>query len=71
MRRPKGFSDAEMPAIVRLLGGLYGLDIASKLFEEHFSKTLTTMGFQRLISDPQVLIKTVIFASSAHLSTTP
>ena len=37
-----------------LLGGLYGLDIASKLFEEHFSKTLTTMGFQRLISDPQV-----------------
>jgi hypothetical protein len=54
MRRPKGFSDAEMPAIVRLLGGLYGLDIASKLFEEHFSKTLTTMGFKRLISDPQV-----------------
>ena len=53
MRRPKGFSDAEMPAIVRLLGGLYGLDIASKLFEEHFSKTLTTMGFKRLISDPQ------------------
>ena len=51
MRRPKGFSDAEMPAIVRLLGGLY---IASKLFEEHFSKTLTTKGFKRLISDPQV-----------------
>ena len=39
MRRPKRFSDTEMPAIVRLLGGLYGLDIASKLFEEHFSKT--------------------------------
>jgi hypothetical protein len=54
MRRPKGFSDNEMPAIVRLLGGLYGLDIASKLFEEHFSNTLTTMGFKRLISDPQV-----------------
>ena len=52
MRRPKGFSDTEMPAIVRLLGGLYGLDIASKLFEEPFSKTLTTMGFKRLISDP-------------------
>ena len=43
-----------MPSIVRLLGGLYGLDIASKLFEEHFSKTLTTMGLKRLISDPQV-----------------
>ena len=54
MRRPKGFSDTEMPAIVRSLGGLYGLDIASKLFEEHFSNTLTTMGFKRLISDPQV-----------------
>ena len=37
MRRPKGFSDTEMPTIVRLLGGLYGLDIASKFFEEHFS----------------------------------
>ena len=54
MRRPKSFSDTEMLAIVRLLGGLYGLDIASKLFEEHFSKTLTTMGFKRPISDPQV-----------------
>jgi hypothetical protein len=54
MRRPKGFSDNEMPAVVRLLGGLHGLDIASKLFEEHFSNTLTTMGFKRLISDPQV-----------------
>ena len=42
MRRPKGFSDTEMAAIVCLLGGLYGLDIASKLFEEHFSNTLTT-----------------------------
>ena len=54
MRRPKGFSETEMPATVRLLGGLYGLDIASKLFEEHFPPTLTTMGFKRLISDPQV-----------------
>ena len=45
MRHPKGFSDTEMPAIVRLFGGLYGLDIASKLFEEHFSRTITTMGF--------------------------
>ena len=41
-------------AILRLLGGLYGLDIASKLFEEYFSRTLTTMGFKRLISNPQV-----------------
>ena len=49
MRCPKSFSDAEMPAIVRLLGGLYGLDVAVKLFEEHFSNTLTTMGFKRLI----------------------
>ena len=55
MRHPKGFSDTKMPAIVRLLGGLYGLDIASKLFEEHFSNKLTTMGFKCLISDPQVL----------------
>ena len=47
MRCPKGFSATEMPAIVRLLGRLYGLDIASKLFEEDFSKTLTTMGFKR------------------------
>ena len=54
MRRPKGFSDTEMPALVRLLGGLYGLDIASKLFEEHFSNTPTTMGYKQLISDPQV-----------------
>ena len=54
MRRPEGFSDTEMPAIVRLLRVPYGLDIASKLFEEHFSNTLTTMGFKRLISDPQV-----------------
>ena len=46
MRRPKGFSDTEMSAIVRLIGGLYGLDIASKLFEDHFSRTLTTMGFK-------------------------
>ena len=54
IRRPKGFSGTEMPAIVRLLlGGLYGLDIASKLFED-FSNTLTTMGFKRLISDPEV-----------------
>ena len=60
MRRPKGFSDAEMPAIVRLLGGLYGLDIAAKLFEEHFSKTLTTImaGFSAShlsspLADPQ------------------
>ena len=52
MRRPKEISDTEMPDC--LLGGLYGLDIASKLFEEHFSNTLTTMGFTRLISDPQV-----------------
>ena len=52
MRRPEGTSDTEMPAIVRLLRGLYGLDIASKLFEEHFSNTLTTKGFKRLISDP-------------------
>jgi len=43
MLRPKFFSDTEMPAIVRLLGGLYGLDIASKLFKEHFSNTLMTM----------------------------
>ena len=73
MRRPKGFSDTEMPAIVRLLGGLYGLDIASKLFEEHFSNTLTTMGFKRLISDPQVfrLIKDGDFVSSARLLTMP
>ena len=54
MRSPKGFSDYKMPAIVRLLGRLYGLDITSKLFEEHFLKTLTTIGFKRLISDPQV-----------------
>ena len=54
MRHPKGFSDTKMPAIVRLLGGLYGLDIASKLFEEHFSKTITTMGFKCLISDQHV-----------------
>ena len=67
MRRPKGFSDTEMPAIVRLLGGLYGLDIASKLFEERFSNTLTMMGFKRLISDPQVMI----FAYSARLLMTP
>ena len=68
MRRPKGFSDKEMPAVVRLLGGLYGLDIASKLFEEHFSKTLTTMGFKRLISDPQVfrLDKDGDFLSTMH-----
>ena len=72
MRRPKGVFDTEMPAIVRLLGGLYGLDIASKLFEEHVSNTLTTMGFKRLISDPQVfrLDKTVIFVFSAHSLTT-
>ena len=37
-----------------LLDNIYGLDIASKLFEEHFSNTLTAMGFTRLISDPQV-----------------
>ena len=43
-----------MQVIVRLLGGLYDLDIASKLLEEHFSNTLTTMEFKRLISDPQV-----------------
>ena len=42
MRRPKGFSDKEMPAIVRLLWGLYGLDIASKFFEEHFSYRQTS-----------------------------
>ena len=54
MRRPKGFSDTKMPAIVGLVGGLYGLDIASKLFEEHFSNTLATMGFKRLIFDPKV-----------------
>ena len=53
MRHPKGFSNTEMPAIVRLLGRIYSLDIASKLFDEHFSKTLSTMGFKRLISDPQ------------------
>ena len=61
MRRPKQFSDTEMPAIVRLLGGLYGLDIASKLFEQ-----VTTIGFKRLI-----LIKTVIFAYSERSYMTP
>ena len=54
MRRPKGSSNTEMPAIVRLLGSLYVLDVASTLFEEHFSNTLTTMGFKRFFSDPQV-----------------
>ena len=73
MRRPNGFADTEKPAIVRLLGGLYGLDIVSKLFEEHFSKTLTSMGFKRLISDPQVfrLHKDDDFCLLSTLLTTP
>ena len=57
MRRPTGCTDAEMPPIVELIGALYGLDKASKLFEEHFSNSILSLGFKRCISDPQIFTK--------------
>ena len=59
MRRPKGMTDAQMPAVVRLRKCLYGLPAASRYFNEHLSKTLLAQNFKRLISDPQMYIKWV------------
>ena len=42
---------------MELIGALYGLDKASKLFEEHFSNSIISLGFKRCISDPQIFRK--------------
>ena len=57
MRRPKGITDAQMPAIMRLRKCIYGLPQASRYFNDHLSATLLSDGFKRLISDPQIYIK--------------
>ena len=60
MRRPTGCTNAKMPPIVELVGALYGLDKASKLFEERFSNSILSLGFTRCISDPQSFNKCTI-----------
>ena len=57
MRRPKGITDDQMPAIMRLRKCIYGLPQASRYFNDHLSATLLSDGFKRLISDPQIYIK--------------
>ena len=57
MRRPKGITDDQMPAIMRLRKCIYGLPQVSRYFNDHLSATLLSDGFKRLISDPQIYIK--------------
>jgi hypothetical protein len=59
MRRPKGITDDQMPAIMRLRKCIYGLPQASRYFNDHLSATLLSNGFKRLISDPQIYIKVI------------
>ena len=44
MRRPKGLSDTDMPAIVRLKKCVYGLPQASAYFRAHSDATLRAFG---------------------------
>lgn len=44
MRRPKGLTDADMPAIVRLKKCVYGLPQASAYFRAHSDATLRAFG---------------------------
>ena len=59
MRRPKGITDAQLPAIMRLRKCIYGLPQASRYFNDHLSATLLSNGFKRLISDPQIYIEVI------------
>lgn len=54
LRRPKGFTDDQMPALMKLNKCVYGLPQASKYFREHSDRALTNIGFKPTISDPQV-----------------
>jgi hypothetical protein len=54
MRRPKGITDVQMPAIMRLRKCIYGLPAASRYFNDHLSATLSSDIFKRLVSDPQI-----------------
>jgi len=44
MRRPKGLTDADMPAVVRLTKCVYGLPQASAYFRAHSDSTLRAFG---------------------------
>jgi len=57
IRRPSGATDSEMPPIVKLLKEMYGLPEAARAFNDHLHRTLTTMGFARLQSDPQLYLR--------------
>jgi hypothetical protein len=59
MRRPSGMNDSDMPYIVQLQKGLYGLPHAAALFRKHLHGVLTSIGFNALVSDSCVYIKTL------------
>ena len=54
MRRPAGLTDEDMPEIVQLTHGIYGLPTASAYFRDHSDTVLKSIGFKPTISDPQV-----------------
>jgi hypothetical protein len=57
MSRPTGFTDENMPSVIRLLKCLYGLPMASAMFKEHCNKVLIDMGSRATISDPGLYLK--------------
>ena len=64
MKRPPGFTDAEMPPYVRLHKSLYGLPMVSAKFREHFRN----MGFNPTMSDPHIYVKFYKDGTKAYIS---
>ena len=69
LRRPKGLTDQQMPAIVELLKSIYGLPKASQYFEEYLSEHLLKIGFKRTISDKQLFMLRDDNGNICYLST--
>jgi hypothetical protein len=59
MRRPKGLTDDDMPAIVKLNKCIYGLPQASAYFRKHIDASLIQIGMTPTISDPCVYTMTI------------
>ena len=67
IRRPAGFTDQHMPAVIRLRKCLYGQKFAPAKFRDHSDNVIKGMGFQPTVSDPRLYTKIYEGGSKAFI----